>query len=77
MSLSRKSDQPRRPRGSHATRRHGAAPREEQLRELLLHLRERDERVREALIAVLTGATPRVVAAVGTLVGFVGSRDRR
>jgi hypothetical protein len=25
MSPSRKSDQPRRPRGSHATRRHGAA----------------------------------------------------
>jgi hypothetical protein len=74
MSSSRKSDQPCRSRDSHATR---YAAREEQLRELLGHLRERDERVREALIAVLTGATPRLLAAVGTLVGFVGSRDRR
>ena len=74
MSSSRKSDQPRRERGSHATR---YAPREEQLRELLGHLRERDERVREALIAVLTGAPPRLLAAVGTLVDFLGTRARR
>ena len=69
------------PRSDHArgedARRRRYAAREEQLRELLLHLRERDERVREALIAVLTGATPRVLAAVGTLVEFVGSRARR
>jgi hypothetical protein len=69
------------PRSDHARgkdpRRRRYAPREEQLRELLLHLRERDERVREALVAVLTGATPRVLAAVGTLVDFVGARARR
>lgn len=34
---------------------------------------ERGERVREALSAMLTGATPRLLAAVGTL---VGSPDR-
>ncbi len=51
------------------------ATREEQLRELLGNLRERDGRVREALVVVLTGATPRLLAAVGTLVDFVGSRE--
>jgi hypothetical protein len=40
--------------------------------ELLGQLRERDGRVREALVAVLTGASPRLLAAVGTLMDFVG-----
>jgi hypothetical protein len=30
--------------------------------------------VREALVVVLTGATPRMLSAVGTLMSFVGSR---
>ena len=61
-------------RGGTARRRRYAT-REEQLRELLDQLRERDGRVREALVAVLTGAPPRLLAAVGTLVDFMGSRE--
>ena len=65
------SDHRRRARTS---RRPRYATHEEQLRELLGQLRERDGQVREALVVVLTGATPRLLAAVGTLMSFVGSR---
>ena len=54
--------------------RHRYATHEEQLRELLGQLRERDGRVREALVVVLTSATPRLLAAVGTLLSFVSSQ---
>ena len=66
-----RSDHPRRGGGSRQPR---YATREEQLRELLGQLHERDGQVREALVVVLTGATPRLLAAVGTLMHFVGSR---
>lgn len=62
-------------RRGRASRRPRYASHEAQLRELVGQLRERDGQVREALVVVLTGATPRMLAAVGTLMRFV-ARER-
>ncbi len=52
------------------------ATHEEQARELLETVRRRDRRMAAALVEVLTGATPRVLNAVGQIVDFVARAKR-
>lgn len=59
-----------------AKRRPHYATHEEQARELLEHICRRDRRVADALVDMLTDATPRVLTAVGLIVDFVARSAR-
>jgi hypothetical protein len=51
--------------------------RERDLLDLQEHVRKRDRAVADALVEVLTRADPRVLAALGIVVGFAVSRSAK